>query len=38
MREHAVELYSPAIGRAGTVPHDWPSWRAQFAHHLPRLR
>ena len=19
------------------VPHDWPSWRAQFAHHLPRL-
>jgi esterase/lipase superfamily enzyme len=20
------------------VPHDWPSWRAQFAHHLPRLR
>jgi esterase/lipase superfamily enzyme len=20
------------------VPHDWPSWRAQFAHHLRRLR
>lgn len=19
------------------VPHDWPSWRRQFAHHLPRL-
>jgi esterase/lipase superfamily enzyme len=19
------------------VPHDWPSWRAQVAHHLPRL-
>jgi esterase/lipase superfamily enzyme len=19
------------------VPHDWPSWRNQFAHHLPRL-
>jgi esterase/lipase superfamily enzyme len=19
------------------VPHDWPSWRAQLAHHLPRL-
>ena len=19
------------------VPHDWPSWRAQIAHHLPRL-
>jgi esterase/lipase superfamily enzyme len=19
------------------VPHDWPSWRAQFAHHLPRF-
>jgi esterase/lipase superfamily enzyme len=18
------------------VPHDWPSWRAQLAHHLPR--
>jgi esterase/lipase superfamily enzyme len=20
------------------VPHDWPSWRAQLAHHLPRVR
>jgi esterase/lipase superfamily enzyme len=19
------------------VPHDWPSWQAQIAHHLPRL-
>ncbi|MEV6848604.1 alpha/beta hydrolase-fold protein [Actinoplanes sp. NPDC051411] len=19
------------------VPHDWPSWQAQFAHHLPRF-
>jgi esterase/lipase superfamily enzyme len=19
------------------VPHDWPSWRAQVAHHLPRF-
>jgi esterase/lipase superfamily enzyme len=19
------------------VPHDWPSWRAQFGHHLPRF-
>jgi esterase/lipase superfamily enzyme len=19
------------------VPHDWPSWRAQWAHHLPRF-
>ena len=19
------------------VPHDWPSWRAQMAHHLPRF-
>jgi esterase/lipase superfamily enzyme len=19
------------------VPHDWPSWRAQLAHHLPRF-
>ena len=19
------------------VPHDWPSWRAQFADHLPRF-
>jgi esterase/lipase superfamily enzyme len=19
------------------VPHDWPSWRRQLAHHLPRL-
>jgi esterase/lipase superfamily enzyme len=19
------------------IPHDWPSWRAQFAHHLPRF-
>jgi esterase/lipase superfamily enzyme len=18
-------------------PHDWPSWRAQLAHHLPRF-
>ena len=19
------------------VPHDWPSWQAQLAHHLPRF-
>ena len=19
------------------VPHDWPSWQSQLAHHLPRL-
>ena len=19
------------------VPHDWPSWRAQFAYHMPRF-
>ena len=19
------------------VPHDWPSWRPQIAHHLPRF-
>jgi esterase/lipase superfamily enzyme len=19
------------------VPHDWPSWRRQLAHHLPRF-
>ena len=19
------------------VPHDWPAWRAQIAHHLPRF-
>ena len=19
------------------MPHDWPSWRAQLAHHLPRF-
>ena len=19
------------------TPHDWPSWRSQFAHHLPRF-
>jgi hypothetical protein len=19
------------------VPHDWPSWRAQLAHHTPRF-
>ncbi len=19
------------------IPHDWPSWRAQFAHHMPRF-
>jgi len=22
---------------ADDVPHDWPAWRAQFAHHLPRF-
>ena len=22
---------------ATTSPHDWPAWRAQIAHHLPRL-
>ena len=23
--------------RGHDVPHDWPSWRAQLAHHLPRF-
>ncbi|MGH3204026.1 MAG: alpha/beta hydrolase-fold protein [Streptosporangiaceae bacterium] len=23
--------------RGHDVPHDWPSWRAQFAHHMPRF-
>jgi esterase/lipase superfamily enzyme len=28
---HEVDLWGHDI------PHDWPSWRRQFAHHLPRL-
>jgi esterase/lipase superfamily enzyme len=28
---HELDLWGP------DVPHDWPSWRAQFAHHLPRF-
>jgi esterase/lipase superfamily enzyme len=28
---HEVDLWG------GDVPHDWPSWRSQIAHHLPRF-
>ena len=28
---HELDLWGPEF------PHDWPSWRAQLAHHLPRL-
>ncbi|MEV6595542.1 alpha/beta hydrolase-fold protein [Actinoplanes sp. NPDC051346] len=28
---HELDLWGP------DVPHDWPSWRDQFAHHLPRF-
>jgi esterase/lipase superfamily enzyme len=28
---HEVDLWGQ------DVPHDWPSWRRQFAHHLPRF-
>jgi esterase/lipase superfamily enzyme len=28
---HEVDLWGH------DVPHDWPSWRAQLAHHLPRF-
>src|SRR5690349_10607386 len=28
---HELDLWGP------DVPHDWSSWRAQFAHHLPRF-
>jgi esterase/lipase superfamily enzyme len=28
---HELDLWGP------DVPHDWPSWRAQVAHHLPRF-
>jgi esterase/lipase superfamily enzyme len=28
---HEVDLWGH------DVPHDWPSWRAQIAHHLPRF-
>ncbi|AGZ45121.1 esterase family protein [Actinoplanes friuliensis] len=28
---HDLDLWGP------DVPHDWPSWRAQLAHHLPRF-
>ena len=28
---HELDLWGPDI------PHDWPSWRAQLAHHLPRF-
>jgi esterase/lipase superfamily enzyme len=27
---HQLDIWGP------DVPHDWPSWRAQLAHHLPR--
>ena len=29
--KHELDLWGP------DVPHDWPSWRAQFAHHMPRF-
>ena len=45
-REHEA-LRRPARPRRGSaheldvwghdVPHDWPAWRAQIAHHLPRF-
>lgn len=28
---HELDMWGP------DVPHDWPSWRAQLAHHLPRF-
>ncbi|MFD0516591.1 alpha/beta hydrolase-fold protein [Paractinoplanes durhamensis] len=28
---HELDVWGP------DVPHDWPSWRAQLAHHLPRF-
>jgi len=28
---HELDLWGP------DVPHDWPSWRAQLAHHMPRF-
>jgi esterase/lipase superfamily enzyme len=28
---HEVDVWGPEF------PHDWPSWRAQLAHHLPRF-
>jgi esterase/lipase superfamily enzyme len=28
---HELDVWGPEF------PHDWPSWRAQLAHHLPRL-
>jgi len=28
---HEVDLWGH------DVPHDWPSWRRQLAHHLPRF-
>lgn len=28
---HELDLWGPDI------PHDWPSWRAQLSHHLPRF-
>ena len=29
--EHELDVWGPEF------PHDWPSWRAQLAHHLPRF-
>jgi esterase/lipase superfamily enzyme len=28
---HELDLWGP------DTPHDWPSWRAQLAYHLPRF-
>lgn len=41
-REFAARLAEKAIPHeldvwGYDVPHDWPSWRAQLAHHLPRF-
>jgi esterase/lipase superfamily enzyme len=43
----STRAFSEVLGRKGIrheldvwgydVPHDWPSWRAQVAHHLPRF-
>jgi esterase/lipase superfamily enzyme len=34
---HAKELRCELDVWGHDVPHDWPSWRAQLAHHLPRF-
>jgi hypothetical protein len=37
MPAHRLDFARTADGWGHDGPHDWPSWRAQVAHHRPRF-